>query len=70
MYSQGVQTQAWLLLALNLAVWLASQSFIKWLHAQDTIKKGVVREEGLCFLMQRDAIEISTAGLSDTHRSL
>lgn len=35
----GVQTQTWLLLSLNFAVWLVSQPFIKWLHAQDIILK-------------------------------
>lgn len=66
----GVQTQAWLLLSLSFAVWLVSQPFIKWSNAQDIIKKGMVREEGLCFLMQHGAIEVNTAGVSDTQGSL
>lgn len=29
-----------------------------------------MREEGLCFLMHQEAIEVSTAGVSDAQRSL
>jgi hypothetical protein len=30
----------------------------------------MVREEGLCFLMQQEATEVNAAGVSDTQRSL
>lgn len=66
----GVQTQAWLLFSLNSSVWLVNRPFIKWLHAQDIILKCMVREEGLCFLMQQEASEVSRTGVKDTQRSL
>lgn len=66
----GVQTQAWLLFSLSLAVWLASWPFTEWSDAQDPITKGLVREERLCFLAQREAVGVGAAGVSDTQGSL
>lgn len=64
----GLQTQAWLLLSLSLAVWLASRPFTEWSDAQDPIPKGLEREECLCFLAQREAVGVSAAGVSDIPR--
>lgn len=70
---RGVQTQAWFLLSLSIAVLLASWPFTEWSDAQDPITKGLVREERLCFLCflaQCKAVGVGAAGVSDTQGSL